>query len=141
MDPIEQHYLDITRRRFFGTCASGACGAMGTVALTRICFAEEMRWLEYVQRLATERRGVCVDDRGHCARALWQAATVNGARSLGIEAGQLKRGHVADLVALDLTAPTLAGWDEDTLLDSFLFGSGREAIAATCVGGRWVYER
>jgi hypothetical protein len=34
MDPLEQHYLDLTRRRFFGRCATGAMGAMGTMALS-----------------------------------------------------------------------------------------------------------
>ncbi len=34
MDPLEQHYLDVTRRRFFGRCATGAFGAMGAMALS-----------------------------------------------------------------------------------------------------------
>ncbi len=34
MDPLEQHYLDLTRRRFFGRCATGAIGAMGAMALS-----------------------------------------------------------------------------------------------------------
>jgi len=36
MDPLEQHYLDITRRRFFGRAASGAFGAMGAMALSSL---------------------------------------------------------------------------------------------------------
>ena len=36
MDPLEHHYLDLTRRRFFGRCARGAFGAMGTLALNSL---------------------------------------------------------------------------------------------------------
>ena len=111
---------------------------LGTDSNARICPSEEMRWLEYGQRLATESRGVCVDDDGHCARALWQMATVNGARALGVRAGRITAGAAADFVAIDLEAPSLAGWSQDTLLDAFVFGSGREAIAGTWVGGKRV---
>ncbi len=96
-----------------------------------------MRWLEYGQRLANEARGVHTDARGGSARALLRVATENGAASLGIEAGRLARGEFADFVAVDLAAPGLRGCDETTLLDSFVFGSGNEAIAGTSVGGKW----
>ena len=71
------------------------------------------------------------------ARRLFEAATVNGARALGIDAGRIAPGCPADFVAIDLGAPSLAGWEPETLLDSLVFGAGDEAIAATCVGGRW----
>ena len=67
-----------------------------------------------------------------------KSATVNGARALGVNAGMLEAGATADLVALDLTTPTLADWKPETLLDSFLFGSGAEAITEVWVGGRRV---
>ncbi len=120
---------------------SDGCICLGTDSNARIGFTEEMRWLEYVQRLATRSRGVCVDESGACARKLWRIATINGARALGIRAGRIEPGYAADLVALDLQAPTLAGWTEDTLLDAFIFGSGCEAIAATCVAGQWTQHR
>ena len=110
--------------------------ALGTDSNLRISFVDEMRWMEYAQRIATESRGVFVDESGGCAAALWHTATVNGARALGVNAGVLKAGAAADLIALDLTAPTLTGWTPETLLDSFIFGSGNEAIAEVWVGGR-----
>ncbi|MHC4420842.1 MAG: formimidoylglutamate deiminase [Planctomycetota bacterium] len=117
---------------------SGGHICLGTDSNVRICFAEEMRWLEYGQRLAQQQRGVYVDGRGHCARALWEAATVNGARSLGVNAGRMQRGCAADLIALDLEHPTLAGWTDETLLDALVFGSSPEAVAEVCVNGRWI---
>ncbi len=111
---------------------------LGTDSNARISFTEEMRWLEYVQRLARERRGVCTDESGSCASALWQMATTNGAHALGIKTGRVEVGYAADFVAIDLNHPSLAGWTEDTLLDALVFGSSNEAIAATCVNGRWI---
>ena len=39
MDPLERHYIDITRRRFFGRCATGAMGALGMMALSDLATA------------------------------------------------------------------------------------------------------
>jgi cytosine/adenosine deaminase-related metal-dependent hydrolase len=66
---------------------------------------------------------------------------VNGARALGIlpagEGGAVRPGAWADLVAFDLGHPELAGWDEETLLESIFLGAGDRAIAGTFVGGAW----
>ncbi len=111
---------------------------LGTDSNARISFVEEMRWLEYVQRLAGERRGVCTDESDSCASALWHMATTNGAHALGIKTGRVEAGYAADFVAINLNHPSLADWTDDTLLDAMVFGSSNEAIAATCVNGRWI---
>ena len=110
---------------------------LGTDSNARIGMVEEMRWLEYGQRLKHERRGVLAGPDGGVSGALLSMATVGGSRALGVEAGAIEPGRWADLVALDLDAPELAGCDADSLLDAWVFGSGDRAIAATCVGGRW----
>ena len=110
---------------------------LGTDANARICMTEEMRWLEYGQRLANRTRGVYTDSAGSTARALLHVATRSGAESLGVDAGRIAAGAWADLVGVDLSAPALRGCDDSTLLEAFVFGTGNEAIAATCVAGRW----
>ena len=110
---------------------------LGTDSNARLSMLEEMRWLEYGQRLATETRGVRRDHDGQVARVLFEAATVNGAQALGVVAGRIAPGCWADFVAIDLGVPSLAGWEPDSLLDSLVFGAGDETIAATCVGGKW----
>lgn len=110
--------------------------SLGTDSNLRISFTDEMRLLEYAQRLRSGARGVFVDDGGRCGAALWRAATVNGARALGVNAGELRPGAAADFIAIDLAAPTLAGWTPETLLDAFVFGAGGEAIAEVYVGGK-----
>lgn len=115
----------------------GGAVCLGSDSNARISMLEEMRWLEYVQRLATESRGVLPDPAGQVARTLLKAATVCGADALGLDAGRIEPGRWADLVAIDLNARTLAGWEPETLLDALVFGAGEEAIAGTCVGGEW----
>jgi formimidoylglutamate deiminase len=114
---------------------------LGTDSNARLSMLEEMRWLEYVQRLATESRGVLRDGNGGVANVLLEAATAAGARALGVEAGRIEPGCWADFVAIDLNTPSLAGWEPDTLLDALIFGASDEAIAATCVGGEWKEHR
>ena len=110
---------------------------LGTDSNARICMTEEMRWLEFGQRVVNYTRGVYTDAEGSTARALIRIATENGARALGVDAGAIRPGKWADLVAIDLSAPSLQGCDKTTLLEAFVFGTGNEAIAGTCVGGKW----
>ena len=114
---------------------------LGTDSNSRLCFTEEMRLLEYGQRLRLQKRGVCLsggDGQGNVGAKLLEMATSNGARSLGLKTGSIKPNHFADFVAINLDAPVLSGTTDDTLLDALILGSGNEAIASTCVGGRWL---
>jgi formimidoylglutamate deiminase len=114
---------------------------LGSDSNARISPIEEMRWLEYVQRLATQSRGVLRDSQGDVARVLLETATSGGAKALGVETGRIETGLWADLTAIDLASPLLAGWTPETLLESMIFGATEEVVAATCVGGGWVKHR
>jgi formimidoylglutamate deiminase len=114
---------------------------LGSDSNARISMLEEMRWLEYGQRLSTETRGALRDAAGIVSRGLLRAATLGGAEALGVDAGRIAPGAWADFAAIDLTAPSLTGWEPDTLLDALVFGAGNQAIAATCVGGEWEEHR
>ncbi|HEX6900684.1 MAG TPA: formimidoylglutamate deiminase [Thermoanaerobaculia bacterium] len=114
---------------------------IGSDSNARISPIEEMRWLEYAQRLATESRGALRDAEGSVSRTLLEAATVGGAKALGIEAGRIEPGLWADFAAIDLDSPSLAGWTPETLLDSLIFGATEAVVAATCVGGEWTEHR
>lgn len=117
--------------------AAGGPVCLGTDSNARISMIEEARWLEYGQRLAGERRGAITDGAGASAPALLAAATEAGAAALGLDAGRIEPGRLADLAAIDLGHPSLEGADRETLLAALLLGAGNEAVAATCVGGRW----
>ncbi|HWB42488.1 MAG TPA: formimidoylglutamate deiminase [Gemmatimonadales bacterium] len=117
--------------------AAGGRLALGTDSNARISAIEEMRWLEYGQRLRGERRGALADRRGQVAATTLEAATTGGAAALGIRAGRIAPGEWADFAAVDLAAPALAGVPASGLLDAIVFGAGNGVIAGTYVGGNW----
>jgi formimidoylglutamate deiminase len=120
-----------------GPHAAGGRLALGTDANARISAIEEMRWLEYGQRLRAERRGALADARGGVAASLLEAATAGGAAALGIGSGRIAPGEWADFVAVNLNALPLAGEPSEGLLEAIVFGSGNEVVAGTFVGGKW----
>ena len=110
---------------------------LGSDSNLRIAPIEDMRWLEYGQRLRGELRGALPDEGGAVAPTLLAAATAGGAAALGLDAGRIAPGAWADLVAVDLTSPALRDVAPEQMLDAIVFGAGNEAVAGTWVGGRW----
>ncbi|MGH7497396.1 MAG: formimidoylglutamate deiminase [Gemmatimonadales bacterium] len=110
---------------------------IGSDSNARLAMLEDMRWMEYSQRLRGEMRGALADAHGSVAATLLDAATAGGAHALGLNAGQIVPGAWGDMVAVNIDAPGLAGIASDRLLDGLIFGAGNEVIAGTFVGGRW----
>lgn len=112
--------------------------ALGSDNQSAIDPFEEMRLVELHERLRHRRRvvvGVERGDRVESAPALWAMATEAGARSLGIDAGRIEPGAWADLVAVDLEAPALAGWTEASLPALLAFAGAPPTVAHVWVGG------
>jgi cytosine/adenosine deaminase-related metal-dependent hydrolase len=110
---------------------------LGTDSNARISLIEEMRWLEYGQRLRTERRGALRGGEGEVAPTLLDAATAGGARALGLPAGRIAAGAWADLAVIDLDHPSLAGCDAAHLAEAIACGADNGVVLGTYVGGRW----
>ncbi len=101
--------------------------------------AEELRWLEYQQRLRENRRGVlAAAEESHVGTVLWRSAALHGAAALGQPAGSIAVGQRADWLVLDADHPTMAGGTLQTALDRLLFAGGRAALRDTMVAGKWV---
>ena len=94
---------------------------------------EEMRWMEYVQRLHREERGVCVDSSGSMANFLIDVATKNGARCLGIPAGSIAVGKLADFTVVDTCHPQLIGSTSETIAASLCCGADNSVILRTII--------
>ncbi len=120
---------------------TGSPLCLGTDSNARISMLEEMRWLEYVQRLARERRGVVRSPDGEVAAALLGIATAGGAASLGLDCGRLEAGAWADFAVVDLGHPALTGCAAEGLAAALVFGASEETIVATAVGGAWTRHR
>ncbi|MGH2509025.1 MAG: formimidoylglutamate deiminase [Ktedonobacteraceae bacterium] len=113
--------------------------AIGADSNTRLDPLEELRWAEYTARMRSQRRRVLVSDELASPGALLLATgTVNGARALGLASGELVAGRPADLVAINLNHPALAGWNSPDFLDVLFFGASAEVIVDTWVQGRKV---
>lgn len=97
---------------------------------------EELRWLEYGQRLISERRNRLGRRGESVGLSLYQAALEGGARALGQPVGALDVGQRADLVVLDGDHPLLMG-GVDTLLDRWLFAGSSAMVQDVMVGGQW----
>jgi formimidoylglutamate deiminase len=118
--------------------AEGGSIAIGTDSNVSIDVAEELRWLEYVQRLALRKRNVLHDARRPAVgRFLYETALRGGAQASGRPIGALAPGMRADMIVL--RSPEGAAPDER--LGIALFRSGAWTVDATIVGGRVVYER
>lgn len=117
--------------------AKGGRIGVGTDSNIRISLTEELRLLEYSQRLRDRRRAVLADKRS-CGRFLFDHATNAGAQALGRNAGGIEPGALADLVALDCNGPIMAGLDEDQLLDAWIFVAGDRAVSDVWAAGRHV---
>ncbi len=116
-----------------GSFAIGSDSNVGTVP------AEELRWLEYGQRLQRRRRNLVSATPGESIGArLWRSALAGGARSLAQPIGAIAPGRRADLVVLDPDHPTLLGRSDDRLIDSLVFAGATAGIRHVMVGGRWL---
>lgn len=111
----------------------GGCVSLGTDSNARISMLEEMRWMEYAQRLSREERGVCINQEGSMANYLIHAATKNGARCLGIPAGEIAIGKLGDFTVIDLEHPQLKGATPETLATTLCCGADNSVIAKTIV--------
>jgi formimidoylglutamate deiminase len=101
--------------------------------------AEELRWLEYGQRLNLRRRNVAASpSQPSVGTNLWREAASGGAQALGRRMGALCAGLRADLVVLDPASVDLAGRSGDRISDALLVCSGARLVRHVMVGGRWV---
>jgi formimidoylglutamate deiminase len=119
--------------------ATGGHFAIGGDSHIAVDPAEELRMLEYSQRLSHRRRNVGASTQTpHTAARLWSEAARSGARALGLDAGEIAAGKRADLAVVDTTHVSLAGRDGAQAMDSYVFVAGGDAVRDVMVGGRWV---
>jgi formimidoylglutamate deiminase len=114
---------------------------VGSDSQSTVSPAEELRWLEYQQRLRKRRRGVlAAKSESHVGTRLWRDAALSGARALGQAVGRIAVGCRADWLVLDAEHPSMAGASADTALDRLLFAGADKAIRDVMVGGQWVVK-
>lgn len=100
---------------------------IGSDSNVLISVSQELRQLEYSQRLALRARNVIATRGGSTGRQLFDEALAGGGAALAAPSGLIEGNH-ADIVSLDTSAvPYLAG---DQILDHWIFAGG---VAVDCV--------
>jgi formimidoylglutamate deiminase len=119
--------------------AAGIHVALGSDSQAQIDPLEDARELEYHLRLQQQKRAVLdqVGGVGLAAR-LFDCATVDGARSLGVAGGELKPGAFADFFTVDLNDLSIAGNSAEDLLPILVFSLSRSAIRDVVVNGEFI---
>jgi formimidoylglutamate deiminase len=120
---------------FPATTFKGAFG-VGSDSNVLISLAEELRLLEYGQRLKRQKRNVMAGRAdGSTGCALFDAALAGGAQATCV-AGGLQVGAPADIVSLKPDHPALVARGGDDILDSFIFAGAHGLISGVWRGGR-----
>ena len=110
--------------------------AIGSDSNVRISLSEELRTLEYSQRLRDRSRAVLANSHQSTGRRLFEGICKGGAQAAGRKTGLIKEGYLADLLALDTNHVDLERHKEDTLLDSYIFSGDDRMISDVWSAGR-----
>ena len=119
----------------------GGTLGIGTDSQVNVSVNDELRLLEYGQRLKHWQRNVLVSsEQASVGRHLFDSALRGGAQALAQPIGRIAPGLRADIVVLDLKHPRLAAQPLRSVLDAWIFGHARGAVRDVMVAGRWVIE-
>lgn len=111
-----------------GFLGAGGSYGIGSDSNILIDAAEEMRLLEYGQRLLHQGRNrLSARPDESMGGAIFRASLAGGAQALGAPA-ELAEGCPADIVSLNAEHPSLAGRDADGWLDGWIFAGRSDTI-------------
>jgi formimidoylglutamate deiminase len=120
--------------------AAGVPLAVGSDSHVTRDWREELRWLEYGQRLVRRQRSVAAapaQGRASTAERLFDAVLRGGAAAAGQRRWGLQPGARADALLADARDPALAGVPAGRWLDAVVFSSPSRPWAGVLVAGRW----
>lgn len=116
--------------------AAGGAFGLGSDSNVLISLTEELRTLEYSQRLRDLSRNVLVPGEGSVGHALYTGSAIGGAQALGRRSGKIESGSLADLLAIDSTHQTLCALRTDQLLDGLVFAAKDVVVTDLWSAGR-----
>ena len=115
---------------------NGGAFGLGSDSNVRISLTEELRTLEYSQRLRDMSRNVLAGKNGSVGETLYLGAAKGGAQALDRDAGAIRTGALADLVAIDSQAPSLCALADDQILDGLAFAASDNVVTDLWSAGR-----
>ncbi len=120
--------------------AAGGVFGVGSDSNVRISLTEELRLLEYSQRLRDRGRALLADEAQSTGRVLFEGAALGGAKAAGRASGRIAVGAWADLLALDMTSLHLEGRAGDEILDALVFAGENQPVAEVWSAGRHIVQ-
>ena len=119
----------------------GGTFGIGTDSHVSISVAEDLRMLEYSQRLSHHTRNALAEGPGQSTgRSLFAHALKGGHQALQQNSGEIVLGGRADIVVLDDEHPSMLGREKDQALDAWIFSAGNAAVRDVYVGGKRLIE-
>jgi formimidoylglutamate deiminase len=124
---------------YTGYCAQGGSWSIGSDSHVNRAWNEELRLLEYGQRLTRGQRNVAAQGGASTSSAanMLQALLRSAQAATALPLEGLQVGQRADCVVLDPAPPALCGVPSAHVLDAQVFSSPGSAPLAVCVGGQW----
>jgi formimidoylglutamate deiminase len=114
--------------------------AIGSDSNVLISVAEELRLLEYSQRLRDQGRNRLTTQGRSNGRNLFEKVLTGGAQASGRKISQITPGHRADFVSLDPDHSTLLSRSGDAWLDGWIFAADKSIVRDVWVGGKQVVQ-
>jgi formimidoylglutamate deiminase len=128
---------------FNGTDYLGAGGKVGfgSDSNVHISLFDELRTLEYSQRLRDRSRAALATQAHSTGRVLISQGAAGGAQAIGRPSGVLAEGMLADIVGIDADNQWLCNRQGDFALDTLIFGGhGQGCITDVWSAGRHVVK-
>ena len=121
---------------------TGANGkiSVGSDSNIRISLSEELRQLEYSQRLRDHTRAALATRDKTTGRALFDAVSAGGAQAAGRNSGKIAPGYWADLMTLDTSHHDFVAPHSDVTLDTFIFAGSDSMITDVWSAGRHMVQ-
>lgn len=121
--------------------ADGGQVGFGSDSNVHIAYFDELRTLEYSQRLRDRSRAVLARADASTGRVLVEQATRGGAQAAGRASGSLAVGQWADMVAVATDNAWMCNRQGDTALDTLVFGGhGQHCVSDVWSAGRHVVQ-
>ena len=115
---------------------NGGATAIGSDSNIRISLSEELRTLDYSQRLRDGTRAALASPDKSTGRRLFDAVLKGGAQASGRRTGRIEVGLWGDMFALDTASEHLWGREKDTALDSWIFAGDDRLVSDVWSAGR-----
>ena len=109
--------------------------SIGTDSQISLNPLEDLRWLDYTQRLVSHKRNTFADG----AATLFHNTFFSGKEAMGIlQNDYFQSGHPMDAVVYDGDSPLLAMADTEHLLSRLVYTADAASVIGTLVNGEWI---